>query len=63
VQVIEDTEGTQAKPANKGKPWCINLCVLKYYATIYEWLCIYVQELIWNPRWMIPRYLYILLVW
>jgi hypothetical protein len=26
-------------------------------------LCIYVQELIWNPRCMIPRYLWPLLVW
>jgi hypothetical protein len=22
VEVIEDTEGTQANPANEGKPWC-----------------------------------------
>jgi hypothetical protein len=27
---------------------------LKYYATIYGWLCIYIQELIWNLRCMIP---------
>jgi hypothetical protein len=45
VEVIEDTEGTQANPANEGKPRCINLSILKIYATIHEWLCIYVQEL------------------
>jgi hypothetical protein len=28
-----------------------------FYATIYEWMCIYVQELKLNPRCMIPRYL------
>jgi hypothetical protein len=22
VEAIEDTEGTQANPANEGKPWC-----------------------------------------
>jgi hypothetical protein len=22
VEVIEDTEGTQANPADEGKPWC-----------------------------------------
>jgi hypothetical protein len=36
VEVIEDTEVTQANFADEGKPWCINLCVLKYYAAIYE---------------------------
>jgi hypothetical protein len=35
VEVIEDTEGTQANPADEGKPRCINLSVLKSYATIY----------------------------
>jgi hypothetical protein len=23
--------------------------ILKSYATIYGWLCIYIQELKWNP--------------
>jgi hypothetical protein len=36
VEVIEDTEGTQANPVDEGKPRCINLSVLKYYATIYR---------------------------
>jgi hypothetical protein len=22
MEVLEDTEGTQANPADKGKPWC-----------------------------------------
>jgi hypothetical protein len=35
VEVIEGTEGTQANPANEGKPQCINLSILKSYATIY----------------------------
>jgi hypothetical protein len=43
VEVIEDTEDTQANPADEGKPRCI----------IYGWLCIYIQELKWNPRCMI----------
>jgi hypothetical protein len=30
MEVIEDTEGTQANPADEGKPGCINLSVLKY---------------------------------
>jgi hypothetical protein len=46
--VIEDTEGTQANPADEG--------FQNYYAIICGWLCIYVQELIWNLRCMIPRY-------
>jgi hypothetical protein len=36
VEVIEDTEGTQANPTDEGKPWCINLSILKIYATTYE---------------------------
>jgi hypothetical protein len=24
VELIEDTEATQANPADEGKPWCIN---------------------------------------
>jgi hypothetical protein len=35
VEVIKDTEGTQANAADEGKPQCINLSVLKSYATIY----------------------------
>jgi hypothetical protein len=35
---------------------------LEIYATICGCLCIYVQELKWNPRCMIPRYLCLLLV-
>jgi hypothetical protein len=62
VEVIEDTEGTQANPADEGKPQCINLSVLKSYVTIYGWLSVYVQELKWNHRCMIPRYLCPLLV-
>jgi hypothetical protein len=30
MEVIEDTEGTQANPADEGKPGCIYLSVLKY---------------------------------
>jgi hypothetical protein len=29
VEVIEDTEGTQANPADEGKPQCINPTALK----------------------------------
>jgi hypothetical protein len=36
VEVIEDTEGTQANPADEGKPRCINLSILKIYATTYN---------------------------
>jgi hypothetical protein len=46
VELIKGTEGTQANPADEGKPRCINLSILKSYATIYGLLCIYVQELI-----------------
>jgi hypothetical protein len=45
VEVSEDTEDPQTNCADKGKPWCINLSVLKIYATIYGCLCIYVQKL------------------
>jgi hypothetical protein len=29
VEVIEDPEGTQANPADEGKPRCINLSIFK----------------------------------
>jgi hypothetical protein len=29
------------------------------FCNIYGWLFIYVQELKWNPRCMIPRYMYL----
>jgi hypothetical protein len=45
VEVSEDTEDPQTNCADKGKPRCINLSVLKIYATIYGCLCIYVQKL------------------
>jgi hypothetical protein len=35
VEVSEDTEDPQANCADEGKPRCINLSVLKIYATIY----------------------------
>jgi hypothetical protein len=35
VEVIKDTQDTQANPADEGKLQCINLSVLKSYATIY----------------------------
>jgi hypothetical protein len=36
VEVNEDTEGTQANPADEGKPRCINLNFLKIFAIISE---------------------------
>jgi hypothetical protein len=45
VEVSEDTEDQQTNYADEGKPRCINPSVLNSYATIYECLCIYVQEL------------------
>jgi hypothetical protein len=35
VEVIEDTEGTQANPADEGKPDALTSVILKSYATIY----------------------------
>jgi hypothetical protein len=35
VEVIEDTEGAQANPADEDKPGAINLVFKNYYATIY----------------------------
>jgi hypothetical protein len=40
VDVAQDLdqspEGPKANLASEGKPWCINLSVLKIYATTYE---------------------------
>jgi hypothetical protein len=55
--------GQQTNCADEGKPWCIDPSVLNCYAVISVWLCIYIQELKWNPGCMVPRYLCPLLVW
>jgi hypothetical protein len=45
VEVNQDTDEAQASVADKGKHRSINLSIFGNYATIYECLCIYIQEL------------------
>jgi hypothetical protein len=39
VEVIEDTEDTQANPVDEGKPWCINLSVFEILCN-YLWMIV-----------------------
>jgi hypothetical protein len=45
VEVNQDTKEPQASIADEGKHQSINLSIFGNYPTIYECLCIYVQEL------------------
>jgi hypothetical protein len=57
VEVIQDTEGTQANAADEGKPRCIkpNFSNLIYK---YLWMLVHLSSgVVWNLRCMIPRYL------
>jgi hypothetical protein len=62
VEVNQDPEEPQANVADEGKHQSINLSIFGNYATIFECLYIYVQELEWNPRCMILRCPCLLLV-
>jgi hypothetical protein len=43
VEVIEDTEGTQANPADEGKPRCINPSVFKLLCN-YIWMIVHLRQ-------------------
>ena len=43
VEVIEDTEGTQANPADEGKPRCINLSVFEILCN-YLWMFVHLRS-------------------
>ena len=43
VEVIEDTEGTQANPADEGKPRCINLSVFEILCN-YLWMIVHLRS-------------------
>jgi hypothetical protein len=57
VEMSKDTKDPQDNCADEGKPQCINLYVFEKLHNYLSNLCVYVQELKWNPRCMIPRYL------
>jgi hypothetical protein len=42
VEVIEDTKGTQADPANEGKPWCIDLSDFEILCN-YLWIIVHLR--------------------
>jgi hypothetical protein len=43
LEVIEDTEGTQANPAHEGKPRCINLSVFEILCN-YLWMIVHLRS-------------------
>jgi hypothetical protein len=43
VEVIEDTEDTQANPADEGKPRCINLRVFEIFCNDL-WMIVYLHS-------------------
>jgi hypothetical protein len=43
VEVIEDTEGTQANPADEGKPRCNQPSVLKFLCN-YLWMIVHLRS-------------------
>jgi hypothetical protein len=43
LEVIEDTEGTQANPADEGKPRCINLSVFEILCN-YLWMIVHLRS-------------------
>jgi hypothetical protein len=42
VEVIDDTEDTQANPADEGKPQCINLSVFESLCN-YLWMIVHLR--------------------
>jgi hypothetical protein len=43
VEVIEDTDDTQANPADEGKPQCINLSVFEILCN-YLWIIVHLRS-------------------
>jgi hypothetical protein len=43
VELIEDIEGTQANPADEGKPRCINLSVFEILCN-YLWMIVHLRS-------------------